>query len=98
MEVEFREKTCDRLETDAKYTAGFAANIVSAYRRRLQQIRAAVDERDLFASGGMYFKRLQGPRSHQYSIRLNDQWRLIVELAGKGTEKVVHVVCIEDYH
>lgn len=98
MEVEFREKTCDRLEVDATYTAGFAANIVSAYRRRLQQIRAATDERDLYASAGMHFKKLQGARSHQHSIRLNDQWRLIIELVGKGIEKVVHVVCIEDYH
>lgn len=98
MEVEFREKSCDRLETDPKYNAGFAANVVSAYRKRLQQIRAAIDERDLHAIGGMHFKKLQGERSHQHSIRLNDQWRLIVELIGKGAEKVVHVVSIEDYH
>lgn len=98
MEVEFREKTCDRLEIDPKYDAGFGAAVVSAYRRRLQQIRAAVSERDLYALNGMYFKKLQGNRSHQYSIRLNLQWRLIVELHGKGEEKVVYVVGIEDYH
>lgn len=98
MEVEFGEKTCDRLEIDPKYTADFSASVVSAFRKRLQQIRAALDERDLYASGGMHFKKLQGARAHQFSIRLNDQWRLIVELRGKGSEKVVYVVGIEDYH
>lgn len=98
MEVEFREKTCDRLEIDPKYDAGFSAAVVSAYRKRLQQIRAATSERDLYASGGMHFKKLQGARSNQHSIRLNDQWRLIVELHGKGQDKIVQVVGIEDYH
>ncbi len=98
MEVEFDDPNLDRLETDPRFTAGFQAGIVSAYRRRLQQIRAAVDERDLFQSNGARFKGLQGNRSHQHSMRLNDQWRLIIELRGKGKEKIVNVVGIEDYH
>jgi proteic killer suppression protein len=98
MEVEFGDPDLDRLETDARFTAGFAAAIVRAFRRRMQQIRAAPDERDLYHLGGARFKQLQGSRSHQHSMRLNDQWRLILELRGKGLEKIVHVVGIEDYH
>jgi len=98
MEVEFRESRYDRLEIDAKFTAGFAAGVVSAYRKRLQQIRAALDERDFYNSRGLRFEKLKGNRSHQHSMRLNDQWRLIVELHGKGQEKVVYVFGIEDYH
>jgi len=31
-------------------------------------------------------------------MRLNDQWRLILEIRGDGKEKLIHVVGIEDYH
>lgn len=98
MEVAFKESAFDRLETDAKFTAGFTAGVVSAYRKRLQMIRAATDERDFYNLKSLHFEKLKGNRSHQYSMRLNDQWRLIVELHGKGQDKVVMVFGIEDYH
>lgn len=98
MEVEFKEDDFDRLETDAKFAAGFTAGVVSAYRKRLQMIRAATDERDFYNLKSLHFEKLKGNRSHQYSMRLNDQWRLIVELHGKGQDKVVRVFGIEAYH
>lgn len=98
MEVVFADSKLDRLETDAAYTAGLPAPIVSKYRQRMQQIRAAEDERDLRNSKSLHFEKLQGNRSHQHSIRLNKQWRLILELRGDGTSKVVAIVSVEDYH
>jgi proteic killer suppression protein len=64
----------------------------------MQFIRDAPDERDFFAMRSLRFERLKGGRSHQYSMRLNDQWRLIVELERSGKDKVVAIVAIEDYH
>lgn len=98
MEMEFKDRSYDRLETDAKFTGGFAQAIVSLYRKRLQQIRAAFDERDLVALRSLHFEKLKGNRSHQYSMRLNDQCRLIVELNGEANDKVVCIVGIEDDH
>ncbi|MGF7191904.1 proteic killer suppression protein [Robbsia andropogonis] len=98
MEVEFEDDDLDRLETDGSFTAGFAAEIVRAYRKRLQQIRASRDERDLYASKGMNFEKLKGDRAGQYSLRLNLQWRLIVKLKKNGLYAVVAIVQIVDYH
>lgn len=98
MEVEFKDADLDRLETDAKFTGGYAAALVKAYRKRLGAIRAARDARDFYNHKGNHFEKLQGSRAHQHSMRLNAQWRLILELHAKGNEKVVHVVGIEDYH
>lgn len=98
MEVEFKDGDLDRLETDAKFTGGHAAGVVKAYRKRLGAIRAARDERDLYQHKGNHFEKLQGSRAHQRSMRLNDQWRLILELQTRGKEKVVYVVGIDDYH
>lgn len=41
---------------------------------------------------------MKGSRKDQYSMRLNDQWRLILEFKGDNPRKVVIVVGIEDYH
>ena len=96
MQIEFRNEDLDRLETDSRFTAGFGPDVVKAFRRRIQAVRAANDERDLSAVRGNNFERLKGNRS-QYSMRLNDQWRLILEIK-KSTPKNVVVIDIEDYH
>ena len=98
MEVEFDDDDYDRLETDPKFSAGFAAPVVSAYRKKLFFIRNAPDERDLYASRGLNFEQLKGKRSHQHSVRLNIQWRLILELHGKGADKVVRIINIENHY
>ena len=98
MNVAFADKDLDRLETDIQFDAGFPQPVVTAYRKRMQQIRAAPDERDLYAQKSLHFEKLKGDRSHQRSIRLNDQWRLILEFKGRGPQKVVVIVSIEDYH
>ena len=98
MEPSFRDKRLDRLETDATYDAGFPSEVVTAFRKRLQQIRAAHDERVFYSLRSLRFEKLKGDRKHQYSVRLNDQWRLILEFKGYGSEKVVVIVGIEDYH
>src|SRR5262245_11808823 len=98
MDVTFQDQSLDRLETDASFSGGFSDGIVKAYRKRMQQIRAASDERTFYAHRSLRFEKLKGDRDGQYSMRLNDQWRLILELHGKGSTKSVHVIEITDYH
>ena len=98
MEVQFGDGSMQRLETDASYDGGYAVAVVKAYRRRIRFIRQAPEERDFYSMNSHSFERLKGNRDHQYSMRLNDQWRLILEFAGKAPSKVVVVVGIDDYH
>lgn len=98
MEVEFRSTELDRLEVDREFLGGFPADVVKAYRKRLQVIRAAQDERDLYAVKGNRFEKLKGSRSHQHSLRLNDQWRLIVEIKPARPKNILVLEAIEDYH
>lgn len=98
MEVAFEDESLDRLETDADYSGGFGDALVKAFRKRMQQIRAAADERTFYALRSLNFEKLKGDREGQYSMRLNDQWRLIMKLEGKGPSKVVHIIEITDYH
>lgn len=98
MEVTFNNRSLDRLETDASYSAGFSDVIVKSYRKAMQHIRAASDERTLYTRQSLRFEKLSGNRNGQYSMRLNIQWRLIVELHGKGSKRTINVIEIADYH
>jgi len=45
-------------------------------QRKLQQLDAAVELRDLSSPPGNRLEALKGERKGQYSIRINDQWRI----------------------
>ena len=78
--------------------AGFSQAIVTAYRRLMQVIRAAPDERVFYNLKSLHFEKLKGDRSAQHSMRLNKQWRLVIEFEGVAPNKLVAVISIEDYH
>lgn len=99
MEVDFDDASYERLEADSSYEAGFGREVAKAFRKRLQLIRAAADERDFYALKSLHFEKLKGDREGQYSMRLNAQWRLILRFAKRdGDKKVVVIVSITDYH
>jgi len=98
MDVEFSDPSLDRLETDVAFNAGFSRDIVRSFRKLMQIIRAAPDERSFYALKSLHFEKLKGNRSHQRSMRLNKQWRLIIELKTSQSGKVAVIVSIEDYH
>ena len=98
MRVRFRKSRLERLETDPRFTDGHSAALVKAYRKKMNFIRQTIDERELYALRSLGFEKLKGARAHQRSIRLNDQWRLILEIEGEGDSKTIVIVSIEDYH
>ncbi|MBN9434826.1 MAG: type II toxin-antitoxin system RelE/ParE family toxin [Bosea sp.] len=93
MRVAFADEDLRRLERDPEFTAGFGRDVVRGFRKAMQAIRAAEDSRDLYR-GGLRTERLKGQRQHQHSIRLNGQWRLILEIEARD----VRVISVEDYH
>jgi len=98
MEVEFKNDALDKLETDINFNGGYSQAIVSMFRRRMQFIRGATDQRDFYTQKSLHFEKLKGDRSHQYSMRLNGQWRLILTFDKESSPTIVVVVGIEDYH
>lgn len=94
--VRFVDKVLEGLERED--SPDFSEAVIKAFRKRMQTIRAAMDERDFYALKSLHFEKLKGDRSHQHSMRLNDQFRLILEYDGTGPDKTVVIVAIEDYH
>lgn len=98
MEVVFGDNSLDRLEVDLSFTNGLSQALVKAYRKRLQGIRAATDERDFYGMKSWHFEKGKGQRQHQRFIRLNDQFRLVLVLEDSGRNKRVRIIGIEDVH
>ena len=97
-EVRFKNESLEKLqEANAEGDKAYPPGIGKAFRRRINWIRVAKDDNDLSTPGNR-LEKLKGQRQHQYSMRLNDQWRLILEMEGEHPKKVVWIVAIEDYH
>lgn len=76
MIVSFRDKRT-REFADGKRIKAFAA-IQRAADLKLDQLESATELRDL-ALPGNRLEALRGDRKGQYSIRINDQWRVCFE-------------------
>jgi proteic killer suppression protein len=98
MDVEFKDPALRRLETDADFSAGLSDALVRAYRKTVAHIRAASDERTFYTRRSFRFEKLKGDRAGQYSMRLNDQWRLILAINGESPQKNVLIIEVADYH
>ena len=82
------------------FAAGKRVKAFSGFERsarmKLDRMEAATSVRDLAALPGNRFEALSGDRKGQYSIRINDQWRICFEWAdGASGPSSVEIV---DYH
>ena len=84
-------------ETEALYAGESPRrfrNIENVAQRKLQMLDAAEELRDLRSPPGNRLEMLSGNRAGQYSIRINDQWRVCFEWMDNGPRNVE----IVDYH
>ena len=69
-------------------------NIENVARRKLRHLEIANRIEDLRVPPGNRLEALKGDRSGQYSIRINDQWRICFYWSNSGADDVE----IVDYH
>ena len=72
----------------------FPPDIQRTARRKLLQLQAATQLRDMAVPPGNRLEALRGNRSGQHSIRVNDQFRVCFRWTAAGAEDVE----IVDYH
>jgi proteic killer suppression protein len=76
------------------YSKKFPIDIQRAALRKLRMLNRAEDLNDLRVPPGNRLEALKGKRKEQYSIRINDQWRICFIWQDKDTFDVE----ITDYH
>jgi toxin HigB-1 len=72
-------------------------DVTKQFRKKMQLIDAATDERDLYALRGLRLEKLAGDREGQHSIRLNDQFRLILRFDTDDDGRLVVIIELTDY-
>lgn len=92
MIVSYRDKRTRR------FAEGERVKAFSSFARqaeaRLDRLDAATSVNDLGALAGSRLEAPKGNRKSQYSIRINDQWRICFQWTTAGPEDVE----IVDYH
>jgi proteic killer suppression protein len=94
MIVSYRDKRTREFAAGQRVKA--FSGIERPARLKLDRLEAATALRDLAVLPGNRFEALFGDRKGQYSIRINDQWRICFEwLDGASGPSNVEIV---DYH
>ena len=94
MIVSYRDKRTEQFAAGKRVKA-FSA-IERPARLKLDRLEAATSLTDVAALPGNRFEALLGDRKGQYSIRINDQWRICFEWPDRSPGP--HNVEIVDYH
>jgi len=81
-------------ENSSKEVRTFPTELIREARKKLEMLHAAKELKDLLSPPGNRLKKLKGTRKGEYSIRINNQWRVTFRFEGGNAEDV----CVEDYH
>ncbi|MQX36762.1 type II toxin-antitoxin system RelE/ParE family toxin [Roseospira navarrensis] len=91
----YRDKAT-RLFAEGEFVKRFQS-IEAQASTRLSRLNAATGLNDLRQQRGNRLESLGGDRAGQYSIRVNDQWRICFEWPDDG-DGPVNVELVDDHH
>jgi toxin HigB-1 len=99
MQIDIADDELRKLYEDPDYHAPrYGRDVVKAFRKKVGLIVAATSELDLRSVKSLHFEKLAGNLAGQHSIRLNDQWRLLLRLETTDQGTLVVIIKIDDYH
>ncbi|HMF67683.1 MAG TPA: type II toxin-antitoxin system RelE/ParE family toxin [Phyllobacterium sp.] len=79
---------------DGSVKKGFPPDLIRRAQQLLLLLNVVTDLNDLRSPPGNRLEKLAGSRQGQYSIRINQQWRICFVWTAAGPESVE----ITDYH
>jgi len=93
MIVSFGDKTTQKI-WEGERVKGFSTDIQETARRKLRMLNNSLDIKDLMIPPSNRLEKLKGNLKDFYSIRVNDQWRLIFRWENGNAFNVELI----DYH
>ncbi len=89
----YRDRDTERLASRQRVKK-WSPELSKAALRKLRMLDAAEELTDLRVPAGNRLERLKGDRAGQYSIRIDEQWRICFRFEGGNADDVEMV----DYH
>ena len=93
MIISFKDKEAEKI-WDGTFSRRFPRNIQQIMRRKLRMLNNAKNLSDLRIPPNNKLEKLKGDREGQYSIRVNDKYRVCFEWNDNNASSVE----IVDYH
>jgi proteic killer suppression protein len=93
MIISFRDKETKKI-WEGERVKGFSVEIQEIARRKLRMLNNSQDLNDLMIPPSNRLEKLKGNLKDFYSIRINNQWRIIFKWNNGNAEQVE----IIDYH
>lgn len=90
----FKGEFAELILNGRKIPKGLPAAIAKIARRKLVQLDAATALEFMAVPPGNRLEALKGDLAGKYSVRINDQWRIVFRWTNAGPEEVEVV----DYH
>ncbi len=98
MQFKFKKKKLADLYYEEKGAHKYPPEVVDAFFHVMSVIEAAVDTRDFYNLKSLHFEKLKGSRKNDYSMRLNKQYRLTLQIIQQLDGNSLLLLDIEDYH
>lgn len=97
MIFQFENTDLADLYYEGKGKEAYPDYVVTAFFKKMQKIKSASNESDLRAMKSNHFEKLEG-EENKYSIRLNEQYRLIFGLKKDGVCKIMLIKEISNHY
>jgi toxin HigB-1 len=95
MEIEFRDKKLELLESDrAAAETRLPIAVINSLRSKLQFLRAVPDERSLRNWRSLHYEKME---NGERSIRINDQYRLIFTIDTNQQPNKITILRVWDH-
>jgi len=75
----------------------FQKSLINPYKDRIVLLESIEKISDLYSYKSLHFEKLKGEGTGQSSLRLNDQYRLIIEEIAEGTLKILIIEISKHY-
>lgn len=98
MRFVFKNKDLLLLYTEEKNAHRYPSGVVEAFFDVMAIIENATSEADIRAFKSLHFEKLRGNRPGQISLRLNKQYRFIIQIEKDEQGKLLWIIEINDYH
>ena len=98
MRIDFASNKLRDLYTQEKGQRKYPPGVVDAFFDVMAEVRAAVNESDLYAMRHLQYHKLEGTRQHQHALKLTGKWRLIVERIEDAEGPYLLIRELIDYH
>ncbi len=66
-----------------QYSKYYNKEIINSYIKKIDQLKSMIDINDLYSFKSLNFEKLINYKKWNYSIRINNKWRLIFNILNK---------------